>query len=94
MAKLVWLAILGALQVVDVVTTDHLRDLEANPVVRFLFLHLGDAWWVPKLLAIVFIGVLAMYAPRLPKVVFIVAGVYGLAVLINLANITANYLVG
>jgi hypothetical protein len=56
-----WLVLFGFLQVVDVLTTDHVLargGWEGNPLQELAQTHLGSMWWTPKavlMLACVFV---------------------------------------
>ena len=88
------LFILVSLQVLDVITTNLIPDLESNPVVLFLFAHLGEMWWLPKVAICLMISLGAIAAGRIPRrpLVIITMG-YAFIVLLNLANVVATYLV-
>jgi len=59
-----FLLLFAALQVADVVTTDHglaaAEAIEANPVMALAMAHLGSMWWLPKVAIVAF----AMIAAR------------------------------
>jgi hypothetical protein len=88
------LFILCTLQILDVITTNLVPNLESNPVILFLFRHLGELWWTPKLIIYLLISGGAIMAGRIPRrtLVIITTG-YAVVVLINVANVVATYLV-
>jgi Domain of unknown function (DUF5658) len=53
---LLWLLFIG-LQIADVVTTNYALAVpgnwEANPIMHLFQIHLGAAWWLPKIAAVV-----------------------------------------
>ena len=77
-----------ALEVADVVTTNHRLSLpgawEANPIMATLQSELGCAWWLPKALAFGWVAVAATRIRRLWPLVFAVS-YCGVIVGINLA---------
>jgi hypothetical protein len=86
--------VLITLQVLDVVTTNLLPDLEINPVVLFLFAHLGEMWWLPKLVICLLLSAGAVMAGNIPRrTLVIVTTSYAMVVLLNLANVVATFLV-
>ena len=87
------LALLAVLQVLDVVTTNAVPNLETNPVIWFLFEHLGTLWWLPKAGICLAIAAGAMLAQRVPRrpLVMVTAG-YAIVVAINVANVVKLYL--
>jgi hypothetical protein len=88
------LLILMALQILDVITTNLVPDVESNPVVLFLFAHLGSMWWLPKLVICLLISAGAIMAGRIPRrPLVIITTCYALIVLLNMANVVATYLV-
>jgi hypothetical protein len=88
------LLILLTLQILDVITTDLVPGLETNPVTLFLFQHLGEMWWTPKLVIYLLISAGAMMLGRIPRrTLMIITTGYTVVVLINVANVVANYLV-
>ncbi len=87
------LFILLMLQVLDVITTNLVPDLESNPVILFLFHHLGPMWWTPKLVICLLIATGAVMAGRIPRrPLMISAAGYTIVVFINVANVVATYL--
>ena len=88
------LFILLTLQILDVITTNLVPNLEANPVTLFLFQHLGEMWWTPKFAIYLLISAGAIMAGRMPKrTLMIITTGYTIVVLINVANVVATYLV-
>jgi hypothetical protein len=88
------LFILLTLQILDVITTNLVRSLEFNPVTLFLFQHLGDMWWMPKLIIYLSISTGAIMAGRIPRrTLMVITTGYTIVVLINVANVVATYLV-
>jgi hypothetical protein len=88
------LFVLIMLQVLDVLTTNLTPDLETNPVVSFLFAHLGEMWWLPKLVICLLIAAGAMMAGRVPRrPLIVITTCYAIVVLINMANVVAIFLV-
>jgi hypothetical protein len=87
------LVILILLQVLDVATTNLVPHLESNPVVLFLFNHLGALWWLPKAGICLAIAAGFMLTPRVPmrSLVTVTAG-YTVVVSINMANVVSVYL--
>jgi hypothetical protein len=87
------LCVFGVLQVLDVVTTNLVPDLESNPVVLFLFNHLGTFWWLPKAAISAAIAVGVMLAQHIPRrtLVTVTAG-YAVVVSINVVNVVSTYL--
>jgi hypothetical protein len=83
------LALFIALEVADVVTTNHRLALpgawEANPIVAALQSQLGGAWWLPKALAFGWVAVTAARIRRRWPLVFAVS-YCGVIVAINLAS--------
>ena len=87
------LCVLGVLQVLDVVTTNLVPNLESNPVVLFLFDHLGTMWWLPKLAIGLAIAVGVMLAHHIPRrTLATVTTGYAVIVSINVANVVSAYL--
>jgi hypothetical protein len=87
------LCVLGVLQVLDVVTTNIVPDLEINPVVLFLFNHLGTLWWLPKAAIAAAIAVGVMLAHSIPRRTLVtVTTSYAVVVSINVANVVSTYL--
>jgi hypothetical protein len=77
---LVLLGFLFALQVFDIVTTNYtlaMHDgvVEANPVIRYFMDRYGDAWYLPKLALTIMTILIALVAPRVGTLTFIVIGV-------------------
>jgi hypothetical protein len=88
------LLILISLQFLDVITTNLVPGVESNPVVLFLFAHLGAMWWLPKLIICALISAGAIMAGRIPRrPLIIVTTCYAIVVLLNMANVVATYLV-
>lgn len=88
------LFILLIVQVLDVITTDLVPNLESNPVILYLFRHLGEMWWMPKLVIFLLISAGAVMADRLPRrTLMVITTGYTIVVLINVANVVATYLV-
>jgi hypothetical protein len=88
------LFILTSLQILDVITTNLVPNLESNPVILFLFQHLGEMWWTPKLVIYLLIAAGAVMAGRIPRrTLMIITTGYTVVVLINVANVVATYLV-
>jgi hypothetical protein len=88
------LFVLMSLQILDVITTNLIPNMEANPVVLFLFVHLGEMWWLPKLGICLLIATGAMIAGRVPRrPLVIITTCYAIVVFINVANVVAAYLV-
>lgn len=86
------LAVLLVVQILDVVTTNLVPHMESNPVVLFLFAHLGEMWWLPKLAICLAISVAAAMAKRIPRqTLSVVTAGYTIVVLINVANVVASY---
>lgn len=86
--------ILITLQILDVITTNLTPDLESNPVVLFLFLHLGEMWWLPKFAICLLISAGAIMAGRIPRrPLVIITTCYAMIVLLNMANVVATYLI-
>jgi hypothetical protein len=85
--------ILISLQILDVITTNLTPSLESNPVVLFLFAHLGEMWWLPKFAICLMISLGAIAAGRIPRrpLAIVTAG-YAMVVLLNMANVVAIYL--
>lgn len=85
--------ILISLQILDVITTNLQPQLESNPVVVFLFAHLGEMWWLPKFAICLVISAGAIMAGRIPRrpLALITTG-YAIIVLFNTANVVATYL--
>ena len=81
-----FLLLLAALQVADVVSTNHALAtpgvLEGNPVIALLMAHLGSSWWLPKLLVV---GYAAAAAPFIRKrwPMIVVIGFYVAVVVSN-----------
>jgi hypothetical protein len=87
------LFVLLTLQVLDVITTNLVPNLESNPVTLFLFQHLGDMWWTPKLFIYVLIAAGAIMAGSIPRrTLMVITTGYTVVVLINVANVVATYL--
>src|ERR1700730_17273188 len=79
-----------ALQLADVVSTDHAlaqpRAGEANPLRAIRQAKPGAAWWLPKLAAIVLVALAAPWSRwRWPMIMIVV--ISGGAVLLNLAHL-------
>jgi hypothetical protein len=78
-----------ALEVADVVTTNHRLALggawEANPIMAVLQRELGSAWWLPKALAFGWVAIAATRMRRRWPLVFAVS-YCGMIVAINLAS--------
>jgi hypothetical protein len=88
------LFILLSLQILDVITTNLVPDLESNPAILFLFAHLGEMWWVPKFAICLMISVGAVVAGRIPRRPLVITTTgYAIIVLVNMANVVATYLV-
>ena len=88
------LLILFTLQILDVITTNLVPNLETNPVTLFLFQHLGEMWWTPKLIIYLLISVGAVMLGRIPRrTLAVITTGYTIVVLINVANVVATYLV-
>jgi len=88
------LLILLTLQILDVITTNLVPSLETNPVTLFLFQHLGEMWWTPKVIIYLLISAGAMMLGRIPRrTLMIITTGYTVVVLINVANVVATYLV-
>ena len=86
--------ILITLQILDIITTNLTPNLESNPVVLFLFAHLGEMWWLPKLAICLLISAGAIVAGRIPRrPLVIITTCYAIVVLLNMANVVATYLV-
>ena len=87
------LSVLVLLQILDVVTTDLVPHLESNPVVLFLFQHLGEMWWLPKAGICLAIAAGVFKAKRIPRrSLVLVTAAYAVVVSINVANVLAVYL--
>jgi hypothetical protein len=88
------LLILFTLQILDVITTNLTPDLESNPVILFLFVHLGEMWWLPKLAICLLIAAGALAGGRVPRrpLIMITTG-YAIVVLTNVAGVVSVYLV-
>jgi len=86
-----WLLLLLfiALEVADVVTTNHRLSLagtwEANPIMAALQSELGSAWWLPKALALGWVAVAATRIRRRWPLVFAVS-FCSVIVVINLVS--------
>jgi hypothetical protein len=67
----------AGLQIADVITTNSALKVrgiwEANPIVAFAQAHLGEAWWLPKLVVVGTIFVIAPMTKRLWPMVFAVS---------------------
>lgn len=67
-SKLLFIALIAALQSADVMTTNHVFAVNAaawelNPIMAWCMSALGSFWWLPKLAVI---GFAIAAAPRLP----------------------------
>ena len=88
------LFVLLTLQVLAVITTNLVPNLEANPVTLYLFQHLGEMWWTPKFVIYLLISIGAIMAGRIPRgTLMIIKTGYTIVVLINVANVVVTYLV-
>jgi hypothetical protein len=83
------LALFVALQLADIVTTNHALTVpgvwELNPLMAMSQAKLGAAWWVPKLAVVTYLCLAATLMRRRWPIIFAVS-VSGLAVFANLAN--------
>jgi hypothetical protein len=87
-------AILMILQILDVITTNLVPHLETNPVVLFLFTHLGEMWWLPKFVICLLLSAGAIMAGHIPRrPLALITTSYAMIVLLNLANVVTAYLV-
>jgi hypothetical protein len=88
-AQWLLLVLFIALEIADVVTTNHRLSLpgawEANPIMARLQSELGCAWWLPKALAFGWVAVAATRIRRCWPLVFAVS-YCGVIVAINLAS--------
>ena len=84
-----WLALFVALQIADILTTNHALARpgvwEANPLMAWSQAELGAFWWVPKLAVVAYLSLSASFLRRRWPMIFAVS-VSGLCVLGNLAN--------
>lgn len=82
--KWLFLAFLAALQIADVVTTNHALAnpavSEANPFMVWCMCNLGSIWWLPKL---GFIGFALLAGPRLPDRAFTMATAFYVVLVTN-----------
>jgi len=82
------LVLFAGLQVADIVTTNYALAVpgvwEANPIIAFHQVQLGELWWLPKIAAAGWICVAAPLTRRWWPMVFAVA-YYGVIVAGNLA---------
>lgn len=85
-----WLVLFLALQIADVVTTNHALTIpgvwEANPLMAFSQAQLGAAWWLPKLAVASFLCFAASFMRCRWPIIFAVS-ISAVAVLGNLAHI-------
>jgi hypothetical protein len=83
------LALFVALQLADIVTTNHALTVpgvwELNPLMAMSQAKLGSAWWVPKLAVVAYLCLAATLIRRRWPIIFAVS-VAGLAVFANLAH--------
>ena len=71
-----WIVFIG-LQIADVVTTNSALAVpgnwEANPIMQLSQIHLGAAWWLPKIAAVGFAAAVAARTSRPWPILFIVS---------------------
>jgi hypothetical protein len=83
------LALFLALQIADIVTTNHALRIpgiwEANPLTAWAQAKLDAAWWLPKLAVAAYLCVAATFLRRRWPIVFAVS-VSGLCVLGNISH--------
>lgn len=83
------LALFLALQIADIVTTNHALTIpgiwEANPLMAWAQAKLGAAWWLPKLAVAAYLCLAATFLRRRWPIVF-AASVSGLCVLGNISH--------
>ena len=83
------LALFLALQIADIVTTNHVLRIpgiwEANPLTAWAQSKLGAAWWLPKLAVAAYLCAAATFLRRRWPIVFAVS-VSGLCVLGNISR--------
>src|SRR5689334_6515202 len=83
------LALFVALQIADIITTNHALTIpgiwEANPLMAWAQAKLGAAWWLPKLAVVAYLCVAAGRMRRRWPMIFAVS-VSGLAVIGNISH--------
>jgi Domain of unknown function (DUF5658) len=83
------LALFVALQIADIVTTNHALTIpgiwEANPLMAWAQAELGAAWWLPKLAVVAYLCVAATCLRRRWPMIFAVS-ISGLCVLGNISH--------
>ena len=83
------LALFLALQIADIVTTNHAQRIpgiwEVNPLTAWAEAKLGAAWWLPKLAVAAYLCVAATFLRRRWPIVFAVS-VSDLRVLGNISH--------
>ncbi len=84
-----FLTLFVALQIADILTTNHALTVpgvwELNPLMALSQAKLGAAWWLPKLAVVAYLCFAASFMRRRWPIIF-AASLSGLAVLGNLAH--------
>jgi hypothetical protein len=91
MKKLIPLALLAILQIVDVASTNRALAVpgvqEVNPLMVWAQQELGSCWWLPKLAILVFLTFVVVRLPPI-RARWLMAGVLGLYVVVVANNLS------